>query len=708
MGMNMFLQNRSRRARPSRKMAFSHRWRILRGEHLESRRMFAADLQAIDLRADGQRWIAEYAVENEAAEPFDVSVYASSDGVTLDRLLQTSRVTASELLTVGGTHQIVIAPDFTDDGSDYALLMVLDSTNEVTETSETNNRAAMAGGIFLTTDGALHVHGGNQADSISITHSQALNVELGTWSTSFAPSSVTSIHIRTHDGQDSVVVDGTIALPVIAWGGAGNDTLIGGGGHDVLRGGLGNDVISGGGGNDWLYGDNAQVWGNDVASGGDDVLWGDEGDDWLFGEGGADTVYGGDGIDTGYGGYGDDDLYTGNNTNAASEYLFGNQGNDSLHLENAHAIAYDYEGQNNVHFYDGGYGYGGNSSSGYGGNSSSGYGGSSNTGYGGYSSSGYGGNSSAGYSGYSDSGYGGNSDAGYGGSSGSGNGLVGDLHWSLANEKLSISGSASNDTMVLTTEYYDGQYWLSLGGQRIARSSNVGNIVVSGGDGDDLIDLSGISPVAFNALTTDVSGGAGSDMLAGSSTADILDGGEGNDWLMGNAGDDMLIGQSGDDRLEGGDGSDYLYGGYGDDTLYAESYGGYGDYGGTASDYLYGGADDDSLHGGSGNDLLDGGTGQDTIVGSAGDVTSDRPRIVDCSIAVLGNSIIKLTGRIVDDEDPTGRIVASSGIVIGAYTVTEDDMFAIEVNLASNSGWITLTFTDAEGLMAEEYMAYLS
>ncbi|MGC0094495.1 hypothetical protein ACPPTV_00360, partial [Ralstonia pseudosolanacearum] len=75
----------------------------------------------------------------------------------------------------------------------------------------------------------------------------------------------------------------------------GNDTLLGGDGNDVLYGGEGNDLLSGGTGNDVLHGGT----GNDILDGGDgdDTLYGDEGDDTLYASKGNDLLAGGSGTD---------------------------------------------------------------------------------------------------------------------------------------------------------------------------------------------------------------------------------------------------------------------------------------------------------------------------------------------------------------------------------------------------------------------------
>ena len=67
--------------------------------------------------------------------------------------------------------------------------------------------------------------------------------------------------------------------------------------------------------------------------------------------------------------------------------------------------------------------------------------------------------------------------------------------------------------------------------------------IVEAGDGDDVVDFSGVDSVAVT-----INGGNGHDVLGGSSGNDTLNGDAGNDRLYGAAGDDVLNGGTGDDR----------------------------------------------------------------------------------------------------------------------------------------------------------------
>lgn len=84
--------------------------------------------------------------------------------------------------------------------------------------------------------------------------------------------------------------------PLIAAGGAGDDTFIGGNVSDALYGANGADSLNGGPGSDLLLGGD----GNDTLTGGtgNDLLYGEKGDDILAGGSGQNLLAGGAGKDT--------------------------------------------------------------------------------------------------------------------------------------------------------------------------------------------------------------------------------------------------------------------------------------------------------------------------------------------------------------------------------------------------------------------------
>lgn len=82
-------------------------------------------------------------------------------------------------------------------------------------------------------------------------------------------------------GNSTVIVGGSVRVPVTLRGGTGDDLLVGGSGNDLLVGGRGEDVLVGGAGNDRLNGGR-----------GDDLLVGGPGHDVCTGGGGEDAAVG--------------------------------------------------------------------------------------------------------------------------------------------------------------------------------------------------------------------------------------------------------------------------------------------------------------------------------------------------------------------------------------------------------------------------------
>jgi Ca2+-binding RTX toxin-like protein len=178
--------------------------------------------------------------------------------------------------------------------------------------------------------------------------------------------------IRGGDGDDWIRID----RDGIAWGDAGNDTILAGRafqqlilpisargneGNDFLSGGYNNDTLSGDEGNDLLVGREGDDWlytgadggtaygdgGNDVLVGaadadtlaggfGNDVFYGYAGRDWLSGEAGDDILLAGDG---------DDVLYSG----VGANWLDGGAGNDVMFTEGVSDQVFTGEGQNYVY-----------------------------------------------------------------------------------------------------------------------------------------------------------------------------------------------------------------------------------------------------------------------------------------------------------------------------------------------------------------------
>lgn len=107
----------------------------------------------------------------------------------------------------------------------------------------------------------------------------------------YAVSAITQIQASGLQGADYISAVG-LSIPVLFYGGAGNDSLVGGNGNDTLWGGGGNDLLMG--------------------SGGSNVLRGEAGDDRILGGAGNDTISGGGGHDIINGGGSSDIIHTTN------------------------------------------------------------------------------------------------------------------------------------------------------------------------------------------------------------------------------------------------------------------------------------------------------------------------------------------------------------------------------------------------------------
>ena len=141
--------------------------RSLRIEPLEERRLLSVDLKILDFYVNPQSEIVEdrldlrvkYEVDTDsgAADPFDIGIYSSADGVTPGTLLMTHPVTGEDLGF--GRHTAIFEANFEDAPFDYYLMAKLDSYDAVVETDDTNNLAPFDGGTFMGADRTTNVVG---------------------------------------------------------------------------------------------------------------------------------------------------------------------------------------------------------------------------------------------------------------------------------------------------------------------------------------------------------------------------------------------------------------------------------------------------------------------------------------------------------------------------------------------------------------------
>lgn len=157
-------------------------------------------------------------------------------------------------------------------------------------------------------------------------------------------------------------------------------------------------------------------------------------------------------------------------------------------------------------------------------------------------------------------------------------------------------------------------------------TSQLTSLVITTGDSDNTVNLSGVTQASFANLTNiEINTGNGNDNIIGSSDLpDIIDAGNGNDTINGLAGNDTILAGDGNDSIlaglgndsvNAGDGADFVQGDLGNDTIDA----------GDGADSVTGDAGDDSIIGGDGADSVSGNTGNDFVVGNGGadNITGD-------------------------------------------------------------------------------------
>jgi Ca2+-binding RTX toxin-like protein len=368
------------------------------------------------------------------------------------------------------------------------------------------------------------------------------------------------IVVHGRGGNDQVLGDNFVQVPMELYGGAGRDTLRGGAKDDLLKGfeqvhdpmqiiqyigdelhgNEGNDSLSafqygvasilyGGDGDDVLRGSD---YGNTIngGRGNDNIIGGDAADSIsagpvliMSGNGeDRDTVDSGDGADTVWGGVGNDLLITGE----GDDQVGGGVGNDSVHASYGDDEVFGESGNDVMYLGEG-------------------------------------------------------ADEALGGD---------------GND--TIYGNGGNDSL-----YGDAGDDSIQGG--------VGTDAMGGGAGFDTVSYSDHGArvnVNLNGGTGQGSAGE-NDFLAYSFEAAV--GGLGDDRLTGNVYDNKFYGGSGDDQVNAGDGNDSIYGEGGNDSL----------QGGRGSDKIYGNDGHDVLWGGRDADSLFAGSGDDTLVTIGGSTT---------------------------------------------------------------------------------------
>ena len=262
-------------------------------------------------------------------------------------------------------------------------------------------------------------------------------------------------------------------------------------------------------------------------------------------------------------------------------------------------------------------------------------------------------------------------------------------------------------------------------------------IDVTGGDGANVITLTGVTAAAYTALTqTTIDAGAGDDQIFGSEDVDEMHGGDGADQIIGddNPGGtrDVFAGEAGNDLLiwRGGEDDDTMDGGDGADTIQVQGAGqpeaftvkpsataagrvifdrlatpGPGPFNldiGTAETLdLNASAGDDTLvteigtgpnfkldvSGGDGNDTLDAGDAADLITGDAGNdsITPDDNPPGTRDVAQGGDGDDRMTWNGGDDNDVNDGGAGNDTVVVNGAPAPE----AFTLNASTTAGHAT-------------------
>ena len=219
--------------------------------------VLAADVKLNSFIAtSGAQLQVSYTVSTATAAPFTIGIYTSADGTTPDSQLTSVTIDGSiGLPLTTGTHTATFTPAFDDTASDYHLIAVSDANSDPTQ-----DTVEFAGGIFVAASvtqsppqNVLYVFGSDNGsgDTVYIhgaADTPANKVVFDGGSPFSIGSTITGIHVRGEDGNDTFQADPDVTLPLWLYGGDGTNTLVGGNGGDTIVGGSGQNVIHDGNG----------------------------------------------------------------------------------------------------------------------------------------------------------------------------------------------------------------------------------------------------------------------------------------------------------------------------------------------------------------------------------------------------------------------------------------------------------------------------
>lgn len=449
----------------------------------------------------------------------------------------------------------------------------------------------------------------------------------------------------------------------------GNDDIDGLGGNDTIDAGAGDDIVTGGQGNDTItLGDGFDTG---VGNIGDDIIYGGAGNDLLYGElqgetnlgiGGNDQLFGGDGDDFIRGGLGDDFMDGGAGSDRTSYYDALGPVRVDLRIQGtAQNTGHGWDTLVNIENTTGSI--------------------------------------------YADVLIGNNNDNwiwSHGGADDIRGNAGDDTFWLPEGDGATVRGGQGVDVIsfrgrvddtgtdtggvtftigngtqdigrgTVTTQSIEGAEGsefndtLNGNGQANLLSGFLGDDVINGGGGDDLIyGDHAIREVGENPLSYQYD-----DPALFTPGNDVLSGGAGDDAIYGNGGDDVLNGDGGADTLVGGAGADIINGGAGDDQFV---YTGASDSTGTSFDTIVGG----NFNSHDVFDLHTAVTSYATLTGGALDAAS-----FDADLGAAMSTILS-AGRAVLYTATSGSYAGQAFLVVdgdgvAGYTAGADYVFLLQ------------------------------
>jgi Ca2+-binding RTX toxin-like protein/predicted nuclease of predicted toxin-antitoxin system len=278
---------------PGERVGLTYRWELMRPgggwTEVEGLARRPSDMRFVPSN-NGLHRIRVTVSDSQGLSATQELVRFSTTGIEVDNLAPDVR-----LLAVGNTEtQVTFRAQATDPGSDdqpgltYAW-SVNGGTFSDPSASDTFSvalsglhtlRVRVSDDTTFTEVSSYILRGTQENDSITLTSTDANNA---------VTAGAQQIVYLALDGNDEITVAAGISLPVLIFGGAGNDTLNasaatgpvlldGGDGDDVLRGGAGNDLLIAGAGTNELYGGDGN---NRFIGGGNDTMVGGIHDDYY-------------------------------------------------------------------------------------------------------------------------------------------------------------------------------------------------------------------------------------------------------------------------------------------------------------------------------------------------------------------------------------------------------------------------------------------